>query len=153
MDTITACGDANANGAVDPDDPCAKATVTWVVPAVAVKANGSGDIANAAGLAKIAFQFSVKSTSKGARGDCELIDSTPAASVSIQCNGVASIDRIGDHVTFSGNAVIDGVSGTYRIDVDDNGTPGKGRDRFEIQTSTGYSAGGLLVSGNIQVHG
>jgi hypothetical protein len=152
-DTITACGDGNANGAVDPDEPCGEATVTWLQPMVAVKANGSGEIANAAGLAKIAFEFSVKGSSKGARGDCELIDSTPAASVTIQCNGVSNVDRNGDHVTFSGNAIIDGVSGTYRISIDDNGTPGKGRDRFDIQTSTGYSAGGLLVSGNIQVHG
>jgi len=41
---------------------------------------------------------------------------------------------------------------TYRIDVQDNAEPGKNADSFHIETSTGYTASGVLVDGNIQVH-
>ena len=35
------------------------------------------------------------------------------------------------------------------MSVDD---PGKGKDTFTIQTASGYTAGGTIVNGNIQVH-
>jgi hypothetical protein len=38
-----------------------------------------------------------------------------------------------------------------RIDVDDLGEPGN-FDTFRIQTDSGYSAGGTLAGGNIQIH-
>ncbi len=41
---------------------------------------------------------------------------------------------------------------TYRIDVDDLAEPGAGRDTFKIQTANGYTVGGVLLRGNIQVH-
>jgi hypothetical protein len=36
--------------------------------------------------------------------------------------------------------------------VDDLGEPGNGKDDFTITTGTGYTAGGVLTAGNIQVH-
>lgn len=47
---------------------------------------------------------------------------------------------------------MNGVATTYRIDVQDNAEPGKNADTFKIQTTSGYSALGVLVGGNIQVH-
>ena len=51
-----------------------------------------------------------------------------------------------------GTADIDGASGTYAVDVADNGEPGRG-DTFTIRLSNGYFATGNLAGGNIQLHG
>ena len=51
----------------------------------------------------------------------------------------------------SGTAEIDGVSGTYTVDVTDAGEPGR-NDTFAITLSTGYKASGTLAGGNIQLH-
>lgn len=51
-----------------------------------------------------------------------------------------------------GTAEVNHQSGfTYMIDVSDNGEPGR-NDTFDIQLSNGYTAGGLLSGGNIQLH-
>jgi len=52
-----------------------------------------------------------------------------------------------------GTAEVDHVGGyTYEVEVSDNGEPGR-NDRFFIRLSNGYSAGGYLQGGNIQLHG
>lgn len=51
-----------------------------------------------------------------------------------------------------GTCEINGLPGTYMVDVADNGEPGKGTDDFKITLSTGYTAGGKLAGGNIQLH-
>jgi len=51
-----------------------------------------------------------------------------------------------------GTCEINGVPGTYTVEVTDNGEPGKGKDLFTITLSNGYTAGGLLEGGNIQLH-
>lgn len=44
------------------------------------------------------------------------------------------------------------AGGTYSADVADNGEPGHGVDMFVLTLSNGYSAGGLISGGNIQLH-
>jgi hypothetical protein len=150
-DAVIACGDANANGVTDPEEPCGQSTVTWSSPTTtSVQVTGSGVIANSVGEANITFDFSVESGDGGATGSCSIVDATSAANVNIECVNVSSLQQDGNHVTFEGAATVDGVSTTYRIDVDDNGGSGTG-DSFQIQTSTGYSVGGPLVSGDIQI--
>jgi hypothetical protein len=52
-----------------------------------------------------------------------------------------------------GLAEINGQAGyTYEVVVSDNGEPGTA-DTFQITLSNGYSAGGTLGGGNIQLHG
>jgi hypothetical protein len=51
-----------------------------------------------------------------------------------------------------GTCEINGLPGTYTVEVTDNGEPGKGKDLFTITLSNGYTAGGLLEGGNIQLH-
>jgi hypothetical protein len=51
-----------------------------------------------------------------------------------------------------GTADINGASGTYRVDVADNGEPGVGTDTFTISLSNGYTASATLSGGNIQLH-
>lgn len=52
---------------------------------------------------------------------------------------------------FEGTCEINGQSGTFRVEVSDNGEPGRA-DTFRIQLSSGYSASGTLTGGNIQLH-
>jgi hypothetical protein len=51
-----------------------------------------------------------------------------------------------------GTCEINGAPGTYTVDVADNGEPGRGTDDFRITLSNGYTAGGKLAGGNIQLH-
>jgi hypothetical protein len=52
-----------------------------------------------------------------------------------------------------GTADIDGTPGTYKVDVADNGDPGRNVDMFGLTLSTGYSVPStLLGGGNIQLH-
>lgn len=54
---------------------------------------------------------------------------------------------------FKGSAEVNGVPGyTYEIEVADNGEPGRNMDTISIRFSNGYSAGGALAGGNIQLH-
>jgi hypothetical protein len=152
-DTITACADANNNSAADVDEMCAAAEVSWIRRVLVVHAHGSGVIANAAGLAKVSFRFNVRRIGRDRlKGSCELVDSTPVVDLTVRCLDVTSLDRVKRHVTVTGNASIGGVTGTYQIDVDDNAKHGRGHDTFQLQTSTGYSVSGMLISGNIKVH-
>jgi hypothetical protein len=52
-----------------------------------------------------------------------------------------------------GTATVNGA-GSFGFDVFvcDNGEPGKNSDTFTIQMSDGYTAGGTLGGGNIQLH-
>jgi hypothetical protein len=50
-----------------------------------------------------------------------------------------------------GTADINGTSGTYMVDVADNGEPGRA-DTYAIRLSNGYAAAGQLGGGNIQLH-
>jgi len=50
-----------------------------------------------------------------------------------------------------GTATINGQPGTYKVDVADNGEPGR-NDTFNLTLSNGYTAGGTLQGGNIQLH-
>jgi hypothetical protein len=47
---------------------------------------------------------------------------------------------------------VNGTATTYRIDVDDLDESGVGKDTFTIQTGSGYTVGGTLTNGNVQVH-
>jgi hypothetical protein len=55
-------------------------------------------------------------------------------------------------ITWLNNCEVNGTPGqTCRVTVADNGEPGRGQDTFTI-TVDGYTAGGPLVGGNIQLH-
>ena len=56
-----------------------------------------------------------------------------------------------NHSTIYGTAEVDGVPTLYRIEVVDGGEGGAVNDVFTIVTASGYTAGGIVNSGNIQV--
>jgi len=59
------------------------------------------------------------------------------------------VDATTRHI--EGTAEIDGQPGTYKVDVADNGEPGRA-DTFALVLSTGYKASGQLSGGNVQLH-
>ena len=70
----------------------------------------------------------------------------------VKRTGVTAYSGTGTSRHIEGTADIDGASGTYAVDVADNGEPGRG-DTFTIRLSNGYTATGNLAGGNIQLHG
>lgn len=150
-DLITGCADNNHNATADPGEPCGTATKAWLLPtSTPGHVTGGGQTLNAAGNDKIAFGFNAKSDSKGPKGACTVVD--PSTSTKIKCLNVTNLVVVANHATFFGSGTVNGQATTYRIDVDDNGEPGRGRDTFRIQTGSGYTAGGTLTGGNVQVH-
>ena len=85
---------------------------------------------------------------QGIEGNCNVAMAPPTAREVVD---VTSLTRSGTHATIFGTATINGTTTAFRIDVDDHGEPGAGRDTFRIVTSSGYSPGGILKGGNIQV--
>jgi hypothetical protein len=71
----------------------------------------------------------------------------------VKGTGVTSYTVVGPTTRrITGTCEIDGQSGfTYRVDVSDNGEPGR-NDTFSLNQSSGYSASGTLAGGNIQLH-
>jgi hypothetical protein len=150
-DTVTACGDLNGNGTAEVGEPCGPAGVTWVRRVLVMHASGDGVIANAAGLAKITFHLNFRRVGHHLKGHCHVVDATAVARVKVKCLDVTSFTRAGRHVTITGDASIGDVTTTYQVDAFDAKQSG-GPDTVQIQTASGYSASGTLVSGDIQIH-
>lgn len=69
----------------------------------------------------------------------------------LRCSDVTALVINGNTATVFGNATVNGVATTYRIDAVDNADPGRDADTFSIQTDSGYGSSGVLTSGNIDV--
>lgn len=151
-DLISAFADTNNNGGPDVGEPAAvPATKAWIPPtSTPGQANGGGQFLNRGGNDKIAFGFSAKNKDGKFVGECSVVD--PSTKTTVKCTDATNFVEAGTHATVFGNAMVNGVTTTYRIDVDDLADPGKGKDDFTITTGTGYTVGGVLTAGNIQVH-
>ena len=147
---ITAYADTVGDVVQDDGEPGATATVLWELPlATAGHVMGAGQIASPAGSDKTVFVFEARTSDRGLTGSCHGIDE--AAATRVECLDVLALVDTANQVSVFGNATIDGVPATYRIDADDVAEPGAGHDRFVIQTSTGYSPAGALLKGNVQL--
>jgi hypothetical protein len=113
-------------------------------------ATGGGQIAHVppGSDGAVTFGFSAFSSERGIEGHCNVVD----ADTHIVCSDATSYTQVGNNATFSGNATVNGVETTYRIDVQDNAESGIGADTFSIVTGSGYSASGVLTQGDVQVH-
>lgn len=98
------------------------------------------------------FGFTAKSDQNGVKGNCTVIDRTTNPPIMVKCLDATSYFQTSSHASFVGNATINGVATTYRIDVDDIAEPGTGFDTFKIATASGYTVMGVLTQGNIRVH-
>jgi hypothetical protein len=114
------------------------------------KVTGGGQFWNGSG--KVSFGLEAKNSATGLRGHCTVIDNDSVPKVTINCVDVTTLLVQETHVIVFGNAEINGVGTTYRIDINDLGDSGIGADTFQIQTGSGYSTGGTLAAGNVKVH-
>jgi hypothetical protein len=152
-DIITACADNDGDGEADLGQPCGEATKAWILPvSTAGHVTGGGHVLSAVEGMELAFGFVAKSDQTGTKGHCNVVDKFPVTNVHIKCVTVDTLVQAVNMATFFGQAEVNGVLTNYRIDVMDNGEPGAGRDTFTIQTGSGYTAGGVVDNGNIQVH-
>ena len=133
------------------------ATKAWVLPATEPgQVTGGGHILHMGRIDGASFGFTAKSDAVSAKGSGNFIDHV--TKTKIHLIDVTTLMITGTHATFFGNARIDDTETTYRVDVDDLATPGRGRDTFSIQTlptptrPAGYAASGVLTGGNIQIH-
>ncbi|MDQ1380690.1 MAG: hypothetical protein QOJ71_1409, partial [Actinomycetota bacterium] len=151
-DLITVCSDLNRGGTINSATECVEVTKAWLLPtSSAGQTTGGGQVSNANQTDKVAFGFNAQNSNGALKGECNLVDPT-GANTKVKCLNVTALVESGTHATFFGNATVNGVSTTYRVDVNDLGEPGAGHDTFKIQTASGYTAGGVLTNGNVQVH-
>ena len=98
----------------------------------------------------LSFGFTAKSNETTVKAQCTVSDRS--RSVEIKCLDSTLLSQTATHATFLGSARVNGQVMDYRIDVDDLGEPGVGRDTFRIQTENGFTASGVLAGGNVQIH-
>ena len=102
-------------------------------------------------------------TSSGARANFAVAAGTRAGWGHLQYNDHGGVKAKGTGVTryvqtgptsrhIEGTAEINGSPGTYQVDVADNGEPGRDDTFFLRLLPGGYSEGGSLGGGNIQLH-
>ena len=112
---------------------------------------GGGQTLGSTPLRQISFGLFAKSGSgTSAKGVCDVIDH--GTGTHVKCLDADTLIVAGTHATIIGPATVNGDPTRYRIDVDDLDEPGIGRDTFKIQTDSGYTAGGVLTAGNVQIH-
>ncbi|MGH3023923.1 MAG: post-COAP-1 domain-containing protein [Gaiellaceae bacterium] len=98
----------------------------------------------------VSFGFNAKSDGTTVKAQCNVKDH--ATGTHVKCQNATLLAQTPTHATFLGQAHVNGVLTNYRIDVDDLGEPGAGRDTFKIVTDSGFAAAGVLRGGNIQIH-
>jgi CSLREA domain-containing protein len=148
-DLITAYADVNGNDQQEPTEVSGAATKEWILPASTPGQVTGGGKAPAL-LGEIAFGFNAQNLNSGVKGNCNSVEKDTRTH--FKCVTVDTLVVTATHAWFAGQATVDGVATNYRIDVDDLDEPGTGRDTFRVTTTSGYTAGGVLTSGNIQIH-
>jgi hypothetical protein len=160
QDLIRAYADTNKSNTQNLGEPSDTATKTWVLPSgtalcVVKITNGgwivanNGDRASFGGVAK-------ESSSLEASGNEQYQDHGPAEPINVHSSAVQALTCAKNRTqgTIFGTATING-SGVhnFRIDVQDLGEPGTGRDHYRIRLDTGYDSGDhILRGGNVQIH-
>jgi len=114
---------------------------------------GGGWITNSGQKAN--FGFNAKYKNDGTlQGEFTMLDRVSGKPVQIKATSLEWLVVRSDmkSASFAGKAQVDGQgSYDFRVDIVDNGEPGKS-DTFKVSVSNGYSAEGTLDGGNIQVH-
>jgi hypothetical protein len=154
-DVIKAFADTNSNGTQDTGEPSDTASKTWVLPASTpgCKVTNGGRITANNGD-KGTFGGNAKAD--GLQGEEEYQDHGPAQSMNVHSIDITAVvcNATGTKASIFGTATVDGAgSFLFRIDVADNGEPGR-NDTYRIRMSNGYDSGvqTLEKGGNIQIH-
>jgi hypothetical protein len=156
-DRIAAVADVIDNGRPDPNEPFGNATKAWgfsTPPAGSVTGGGQAGVAPV-----ITFGFNARNDPK-VSGNCTIVDQSTDPRTIIKCATVTSVTVVSPngggtaHIEATGTIDTgdDKIQTNIRIDVTDVSEPNRGADSFLISTTSGYTAGGAVTSGNIQVH-
>jgi PKD domain len=141
---------------IDHEGVTSTATSTAIVGR-AGKVTGGGQIGD-----HLNFDFTAQPDNNNSfKGNLNYSDKTN--NIDLKSTSITFVSILSDnkHATLKGTATVNGTSGyTFRVDMEDNGEPGKGVDRFRIRLNgpTNYDSnafaanGGLLTAGNIQAH-
>jgi Mg-chelatase subunit ChlD len=155
VDAISAFADTNTNGTQDTGEPGDTAAKTWVVPAstAGCKVTNGGRITARNGD-KATFGGNAKAD--GLQGEEEYQDHGPAQDMNVHSIDITAVvcNAAGTRASIFGTATVDGAgSFDFRIDVADNGEPGRS-DTYRMRMSNGYDSGvqTLAKGGNIQIH-
>jgi hypothetical protein len=115
------------------------------------KATGGGQLGKVDASTKDAattFAFTAYSDPKlGIHARCNVQNND----VKILCRDATAYQQVGNSAEVTGPAIVNNTETWYQINVQDNADPGAGADTFSILTGIGYSVGGVLTQGNIQV--
>jgi len=151
-DAIRACVDRNDDGQIDPSDPCAEASMEWVLPASTPgAATGGGQLLDFQTQRDgIVIGFNFESDTKGTKGNCTVNDK--AGDTSVKCLNVLAYVQAGDTATVYGTAEVNGAPTFYKLVVTNNDPNQEGADTFSILTQSGYALTGVLTHGNVQLH-
>ena len=154
-DVITAYADTNGDNVRQSTEPTDTATKLWVLPASTpgCKVTNGGRITAANGD-KATFGGNAKADSLS--GEEEYQDHGPARSMNVHSTTITAVtcNAAGTAASIFGTATVNGGgSFDFRIDVADNGEPGR-NDTYRIRLSNGYDSGvqTLAAGGNVQIH-
>jgi len=91
------------------------------------------------------------------KGQLQFVDRN--GNMNFHGNEVSSFEVYENQAVFTGAGQLNGEEGySYRVEVEDDGNPGRGNDTFSIEiTEVGsdsamYDVSGTLAGGNIKVH-
>ena len=135
--------------------PTATATVTAMptntaIP-VAARVIGGGTIGGVDPTQKATFSFNIRRKAAGGPVEGRLHYQDKGVDLKLTSDTITLLTVDGDRATFRGIATIDNRRVGFTVTVEDNGTSGRGRDRFSISLDTGYTNSKPLSGGNIQV--
>ena len=154
-DAISAFADTNNNGTHDTGEPSDTASKTWVLPASTpgCKVTNGGRITASNGD-KATFGGNAKADSSS--GEEQYQDHGPARNMNVHSTTIVAVtcNTAGTAASIFGTATVNGGgSFDFRIDVADNGEPGRS-DTYRIRLSNGYDSGvhTLAAGGDVQIH-
>jgi hypothetical protein len=137
--------DTDGDGIGDECDPFPGSTAGCKVTVGGHITASNGDRATFGGNAQAKTAADVK-------GQHQYQDHGPAVELRFKSSSVDSVICASSEATVRGSGTADGQPVTYRIDVADNGEPGR-NDTYRIRLSNGYDSGErTLQSGNVQTH-
>lgn len=159
-DAIHAFADTDGDGTQDAGEPFDDATKTIVLPASteSCKVTYGGRITANNGD-KATFGGNAQVTGGAPKGQEEYQDHGPAQARNVHSIDVDAVVCSADKAdkksaSIFGDATVNGSGSVkYRIDLKDNGEPGR-NDTYRIRTSDGYDSGEqtLEAGGNVQIH-
>jgi hypothetical protein len=156
-DEISAFADNDNNGLQDPGEPSGTATKVWTLPSTTLCSVSQGGQISANTGDKANFGGSAQSDAGGnLKGQESYQDQGPAQPQNVKSTEILALSCSQDRTeaTIFGRATINGSgSHQFRIDIQDLGEPGKGKDSYRILLDTGYDSGvQTLEGGNVQIH-